>query len=951
MELERTALVARIQRRAPRIVALIAPAGFGKSTLARQLVAQDGAVGVCDCADVRNCSDFLRRLIPALAEETPARGRALSRLELILANDSSAASERVDLALRAWAASPTASSTVLFENVEGMQRYPDVFDVFLKLLVACPETRRLILCSREQLRVHLTRFVAPHAIATITADDLAFSLDEIRLVLESCGLGERSIERVFAVSQGWPIAVLLLARLSAEPSFGAILEQLTDSAFKDLHDYLIGHVLSMIDDTTARLLRAACALPSATPRDLLTLTHDEKAVDDFLQFSAESPFVTITDDGVLIVHPLMRAALERQNRHHIERTLIEAAVAQEEARDFQRAAELYLAAQRPHDAARVLECVPIADYHALSMRYCKVLASMERLIVQQQPTLWSCSALMQLYFVDLRQLLVESDTVWRGLTDETTLVKRCFVLIMRVLVMTSLGMLHDALSIVEDFLDRSGRIEGFDQRFYGFALYLKSTLCARLGRINLAERDMAVAWPLMSYMDAMASAALMIIGGDIARARGDRVRERHNLDLAIDYARKSQMANMVAIRIAEAAVGAWLAGEDELFERYISELRPLVEQEGVRGFRFFLDCAQSGTTQPTDLDAPRYVVFGYLIRSAESPSIALARSAALSALAVAKQDAAPLPQVLCSLAVLQFVDRHETAPYTELARSASARIDSDALQKATASTIQGAQEAGFLGAFIRRLRKRRTRPESTIKVHFATGSVTVGRKIVQLGDRELALLFSIARQRAPVSRDRLSEAIWPDHDEDAGKNAFNVCLHRLRQRFKPLELIKLHSGGYELSADVDVDLWRFSDLLSVVRRKDELSDEDMEALQSVLAEQLPKELPQCFLTGGEFLESIGRELQEMRREMIELAARKALKRGDLVGAYSLAEDLIRHDSCDEVGHEIAITALIRKAEFSAAQRHYRMYRKTLREELDCDPSPALRRLIEVTAGP
>ena len=51
-DLPRAALLDRVRAAGPAIVVLVAPAGFGKTTLARQLVAGLPAVAVCDCRGV-----------------------------------------------------------------------------------------------------------------------------------------------------------------------------------------------------------------------------------------------------------------------------------------------------------------------------------------------------------------------------------------------------------------------------------------------------------------------------------------------------------------------------------------------------------------------------------------------------------------------------------------------------------------------------------------------------------------------------------------------------------------------------------------------------------------------------------------------------------------------------------------------------------------------------------
>src|SRR5580692_2946708 len=101
-EVRREGLLERIERVRPKLIALIAPAGFGKSTLARQYLAGRSTWAVCDCHGVRDDLDLARRLIPALAAENPEREQMLTRRELMMGDGGTSVAERINLALAAW---------------------------------------------------------------------------------------------------------------------------------------------------------------------------------------------------------------------------------------------------------------------------------------------------------------------------------------------------------------------------------------------------------------------------------------------------------------------------------------------------------------------------------------------------------------------------------------------------------------------------------------------------------------------------------------------------------------------------------------------------------------------------------------------------------------------------------------------------------------------------------
>ena len=116
-DLIRTSLVDRVWAARPAIISLVAPAGFGKSTFVRQLLAGAASSAVCDCRGVGSDVDLARRLVPALADETPERSNSLSQSETMLGDGHGSSADRVGVALAAWR-TRTQPSTFVFENTE-----------------------------------------------------------------------------------------------------------------------------------------------------------------------------------------------------------------------------------------------------------------------------------------------------------------------------------------------------------------------------------------------------------------------------------------------------------------------------------------------------------------------------------------------------------------------------------------------------------------------------------------------------------------------------------------------------------------------------------------------------------------------------------------------------------------------------------------------------------------
>ncbi|MDP9024382.1 MAG: hypothetical protein M3N13_03265, partial [Candidatus Eremiobacteraeota bacterium] len=417
LEIRRKGLLERLERVRPKIVAIIAPAGFGKTTLVRQYLAQVGGGAVCDCSGVRDDLDLARRLIPALAAECPDREHGLTQRELMLGDGGTSVAERVSIALEAWR--EQASGTIVFENAEHLTNSPAARDFLARLLGSAPEGRTIFICSRENLRMHFTRYAPPHEIMVLRAADLVFDAADVHAIFAPFGTDARSIERIATVSQGWPIAVLLLKRFATEGRIATLLDRLDDVAFEELHDYLADEVLNALDADMMRAIFACACIPRASAADLRAL-KDPVIAEDIAEFAKESPFITRDADGSFIVHPLLASLLcEHQEERRME-LLRRVAAVHEENELFQRAAELYLACGDQHAAARALGRHEVLRDHTPSMQYAAVLASLDHQLVRRYPRLWGVTALLRIFCVDTEELLDEAESIWRTLPPDVS---------------------------------------------------------------------------------------------------------------------------------------------------------------------------------------------------------------------------------------------------------------------------------------------------------------------------------------------------------------------------------------------------------------------------------------------------------------------------------------------------------------------------------------------------
>lgn len=942
--IRRDALLERLHRLRPHLVALIAPAGFGKSTFARQFVERSESFAICECAHVTDDLDFARRILPALAEENPERGAALSQRELLLGDGAMSSSERVALALNAWRR-PSCPSTFVFEDAEHIADVASARELFTRLLAERPEGRTVVICSREGLRVHLSRFAAPHRIVTLRGDDLAFSRLELEQIFEPLDLNSSMLDRIYDISKGWPVPVLFIARLAAEGRHEILLDRLGDVAFEELYEYLADQVLATLPPFLTSALFAAAAIPNANAADLTLATGDPNANESLAAFARTSPFLDETPSATYVVHPLMRAMLIEGAALQRNALLASTAGAYNERGDHLRAAELHLARSNPEAAAKSLEFVAVGEDRAPSMRYARVLSSLDRSIVRRYPTLWSCSALLQTFSTESRQLLEETGTLWATLPADTPVNKRYYVLATRALLLTYLGMFPAALALLDAVAPRASIPDPPTTREHGYALYLHATVAARLGRPDVAERDLDLAWPFIESMDVMASAALMICGAEIARPRGDRIGESELLARSLDYARRSQLSNFVAFRLAEMTFGAWFAGDADTYAQSGAELLATVEGDGIRGFRFFACCARGATDgQPAGADLVRWILCGHLVAACAVPDDAAAARHARAARAAGVEYPAPFLQTLAAIVAAEIGPLGERHAGYDDARAFAKAAGSTPLVAAVDAMAEDALDVGMLHQLRARLRAREGRRPARITVSLLAGTVQRDGDDIKLADRELELLCAVARHREPVSRQELTEMLWPDRDDDMTRNALKVHLHRLRQHLgDETAIVRIHDG-LRLSEDVDVDLWEIERTVGARHEREITSAADRAAVAAIYERLKLADRPQTH--SWEWYAPIDRRIRELRCDFARQLAHDALANGRGEDALRLADEMIAYDACDEAAREIAIVTFLAQGDRAGALRHYRQYKDVLFAELQCAPSPSLTALLQ-----
>lgn len=913
----RERLCDRIAAANPSILAVCAPAGFGKTTLLHQLFDGRPDVVLCDAHALRDDLDLACRLMPGRAEMLRDGGRS--------------AMDRLAQALEAF--SQWRDVTVVFDAAEFIVANAPATQFFTQLLAKRPASVRIVISGRDRARMRLTRFASPHDVLNVRASDLAFDQDELRQTFAGLIDDRNVLERIASLSLGWPVAVFLLRRIASEGRLDPLAADYSEIVFEELHEYLADEVLSAFDERTTRALFVCAAVPHASARDVRDAGEDALDEAALAVLAKESPFLQ-RDGAWYAVHPLV-AALLLEHHEDRRRLLLDhlAAISEREA-DYERQAELLLATGDRHAAAIALAKHDMLADPVPSMRYRAILMQLDRAVILRHPRLWAVGALARMYCEAVGPLLDEAELLWQTLPLETPLQDRFSVCALRVLLLAYAGRGEDAAVDLERFCSHIP-----PDALPPLVVFLRSFLAARAGRSAQASLELNRVLPAIRPGDVTAAAAYLTIATDIARVRGDRI-ETQFLERAAQRAEEATLFNLRALVYAHQLFGGWFAGNTAAAQSAALPLQSYVDA-GVRGFAYVCAAARGGDAAPARDDMPEFVVYGDLIAIAGCTEELRRISLARDAYARARDLALPFLETLSALAVA-LVDERAFDEFLAIAESAARRCESDALHAAVRAVGARERDCGMLQAFATQIAEGGSQVPP-IEFSLWSGRVRVDARPVELGGRELELLAAIALRRDGIARARVAEMLWPDLDAPSARNSLSVCLHRLRAHLQRNDAIERDGDAYRLHGNAVVDAWQLDYVMSIVRAKRQLAERERALLERAWSE-LSADQPAC-VADWEWYAPTLRRLRESKAEIAYALGTDALAHENAAAALRYAESAMQADPCDEHACELAVRAHLRAGDRAAALRAFRRYRDALRDELGAEPSAALAQLL------
>ncbi|HMR49023.1 MAG TPA: LuxR C-terminal-related transcriptional regulator [Arachnia sp.] len=294
------------------LTVIVAPAGFGKSTLMRTWRSQQGpdtatASGTFDAFHQTNALDaglVLTDLARELGVPEPVRRDALSLLR-----DGGAELGREFVSRIGAALAGLPHRFVCF--LDDMDALPDRVSGEVARLVSsvADERHRFVVASRGRLAWPVQRWRVSGFTDLVRADELLLSVEDIAELLGP-GLAHLA-PRAWEVTGGWAAAVETLRwRLPAMPSLRL------EDAVVDLADYIVAEVLPALPPQDMQVLSRTSILDAFPGTVAVAVSGDPAAPRILEEVRARTSLLTLLDDGRYRYRFILREALRRHLAAH-----------------------------------------------------------------------------------------------------------------------------------------------------------------------------------------------------------------------------------------------------------------------------------------------------------------------------------------------------------------------------------------------------------------------------------------------------------------------------------------------------------------------------------------------------------------------------------------------------------------------------------------------------------
>ena len=349
-----------------RLVIVCAPAGYGKSTATA--AASDRLDVDCiwyklDLLD-RDPVQFLASLTEAFRRRVPAFGEAIRERLKSAATDPFPVAHLQAMFVRECEEHLRDDVHIVLDDYHEAAESAATSRALDYLLANLPRLVRFVVISRYDPAIHVSKMRLDDEVADLGAGALRFDVAQAVEVLAARTGTEPAadlVERLVETAEGWP-ASIVLAGLALDWIAPASVEAaLSDPRLKqDIYSYLAEQVYARENRPVRRFLKRTCCLEHITV-DLAARVARTNAAHRHLHHLATNRVFTFAagEDGAYRYHNLFRDFLRQkyiqdEGDAAFRELQRETAAALEDAGEIEMAVELFLGANEPAEALRVI---------------------------------------------------------------------------------------------------------------------------------------------------------------------------------------------------------------------------------------------------------------------------------------------------------------------------------------------------------------------------------------------------------------------------------------------------------------------------------------------------------------------------------------------------------------------------------------------------------------------
>ncbi len=981
-----------------KVATLVAPAGWGKTTVAAEFAAREDAIWVTVAREERDPSRLLGAILAAGARLQPPFGRrTLARFAARRAFERDGG--MLTASLLHELADESAPRLIVFDDAHELAGTRGTLAWLASFVERSPAQVRFLFAARGVAPFPAGRFAAMGE-RPLAREDLAFDRAEVQRLFSRWRVPASSRRALASRHQGWPAGLAMAVRATEtageDHAWGVLAERmlspLTPARRRDLL------LASALDDLEPGALEAALGKPRAR-----ALRREIDRLGLFLDAGSSTPrFHPLFLD---VLRDLAAREVPRRTR---EAVMVRVARIHEARGDHARALHLRAASGQGASAVRAFERLmgklEVPEREPLGALAQRWLVTRTPESAADSPVIRHAAALAD---SDAGSLAAADETaqaaivLWlaRGAWVDAA---RSFWVIARVAFQT--GRLGAAIRIGERLLPRSRRSK-----------VAVAMIRSRLGALRLhagdpegARRDLDLALTVLrrdapEHEAAEAEVHRATVEFTAGRWEAYLVRARRALDL---YRRTGHWSRAFSLLTNMAEAYIYL-GEEAVARGHLDDAERLLPKSGpgpriamiemsrarawseegrlAQAARAFRRARASARTSSSPmLDAMIDVWEGVLLRRRgrlapavkmltraeasferlESPSwrnVARIERALVEGLGSDAAARSLSTLAACARLSRRLGDRKEEArarlfsarvamqaglPHEQALRSAVALIDREnyrvLLRKesdVSKPLMEDSSSRVPLGAS-RSATSRSLRVRITLLGGFAIEVEGVRRVISRAAARKLIALLALRRPR-PQQREALAEQLWPGASASASRNRFDVALSEARKALEPhagprgpYTVIGSGQGLLWLDAGVELDLDRFLQLAHQAEREGSAAS-FARALEVWTGDLLPE------WTEIDWAADHRERLRDRHLTMWLGVGRSALARREPLRAREASEQVLAVDPLHEEAFALLLRALSAAGESAAAGRAFEAFSSRSHEQLGLPPGPEL----------